>query len=101
MFKANSVSLNSSVDCALPHSEVLSCFSSVVQNVIVPHVVERCDDPIRFQFQSELVRQLAMCCARQTLSSLEQSEELGLGDFICLLTKGLFSLRLCRSVSSI
>ena len=73
----------------------------MVQNVIVPHVVERCDDLLRFQFQSELVLQLAMCCARQTLSSMGHSDELGLGEFIGLLTKGLFSLRLGRSVSSI
>jgi hypothetical protein len=92
---------NSSVDFALPQSEVLSCFRSVVQNVLVPLVVEPCEDMLRFQFQSELVLQLAMCCARQTLSSLDHSDELGLGDFISLLTKGLFSLRLCRSVSSI
>jgi hypothetical protein len=89
------------VDCALPHSEVLSCFGAVVQAVIVPHVVERCDDPISFQFQSELVRQIAMCCARQTLSSLEHSGELSLGDLISLLTKGLFSLRICRNACSI
>jgi hypothetical protein len=72
-----------------------------VQDVIVPYVIDRCDDPIRFQFQSALIRQLAMCCARQTLSSLERSDELGLGELINLLTKGLFSLRLCRNVSSI
>lgn len=89
------------VDCALLHSEVLSCFGSVVRDVIVPHVVDSCDDPIRFRFQSELVRQLAMCCARQALSSLEQSDELGLGDLISILTKGLFSLRLCPNASSI
>jgi hypothetical protein len=99
--KVNGLFTNSSVDIALPQSEVLSCFRSVVQNVIVPHVVERCDDLLRFQFQSELVLQLAMCCARQTLSSLDSSDELGLGDFISFLTKSLFSLRLCHSVTSI
>lgn len=98
--KVNCLPTNSSVDFALPQSEVLSCFSSVVQNVLVPLVVEPCDDMLRFQFQSELVLQLAMCCARKTLSSLDHSEELSLGEFISLLTKGLFSLRLCRSVSS-
>lgn len=77
------------------------CFRSVVQNVLVPLVVEPCDDDmLRFQFQSELVMQLAMSCARQTLSSLNHSEELGLGEFISILTKGLFSLRLGRSVPS-
>ena len=95
------LSLSPSDDFALPQSEVLSCFSSVVQNVLVPLVVEPCDDMLRFQFQSELVLQLAMCCARKTLSSMSTSEELSLGDFISLLTKGLFSLRLCRNGSSI
>ena len=99
--KVTCLSTNSSVDFALPQSEVLSCFRSVVQTVLVPLVVEPCEDMLRFQFQSELVLQLAMCCARQTLSSLDHSEELGLGDFISLLTRGLFSLRLGRSVSSI
>jgi|GWRWMinimDraft_12_1066020.scaffolds.fasta_scaffold03167_2 hypothetical protein len=99
--KTKIASTISSADCALTHSELLSCFGSVVQDVIVPHVVERCDDPIRFQFQSELIRQLAMCCARQTLSSLEHSDELSLCDLISLLSKGLFSLRICRNVCSI
>ena len=101
LFKVNCSTANSSVDIALPQSEVLSCFSSVVKNVIVPHVVEPCYDLIRFQFQSELVLQLAMCCARQTLSSMDHSDELSLGYFISLLTKALFSLRLNRSDSSI
>lgn len=65
-----------------------------MQDLIVPYVVDRCDDSIRFRFQSALIRQLAMSTARQTLNSLKNSEELGLGDLINYLTKGLFSLRL-------
>jgi hypothetical protein len=79
----------------------MTCFALVVDDILVPNVIAPCDDPIRGRFESALVQQLALCCAKQTLISLIGSDEMELGDLVGILTRNLFALRLSPYVPTL
>lgn len=80
----------------------MACVAMVVEDILVPRVVEVRDpsdvdddqNELRKRFESALIRQVAVCCSQHTLNSLAGKPQVALGEFIRQLSRNLFSLRI-------